>query len=414
MKKILSVISLLFLILSQSVSSAFSDDTPFRYFQDFSGSSVPKDSVFTVTEYTLIEDGTIKQKIKNSRGGYNLTLPYPMTEVYFGARAQFLFDISLELEFVSSSGSSEKIRMIPSEGKIYDTEDNEIGTIEPASPNKWRTLGVFIKGGTAFFYIDNELISPMKYSLDDLSVFRFVWVNETNADFRPKSDDVLISEDKNDFPTLPEVYTKAPELISSLPSDGAENVPVTSSSVVMDFKNPVNAASIDGNISVLCGEAEAEGVIYSLSEDSKRLTVKIADELEAETVYKIALKDIESEYGVKIKNPIVITFKTDDGIFEINNITFDKSDGIISVKADAVNNKKADIKASIILCLCKGTEESYYVDSLKEVSANVASKASETLKLDWDKDLAEGEFLKAFFWQSGEDMQPLHESVVIN
>ncbi len=411
-KKII-ILMLAFMIFTAGIT-VYADGNVMRYFQDFSGTSVPSDSVFKSTSYGNLEGGTLKQKIQSGYGGFELTATEFTGNLYFSAEYTFVWDIELKIYVDDSSGDRQTmVYFATKDGKIYDGDSNVIGEIETQVVNKLRKIGIYFMDNIAFLYVDDVMISEVPLRLSDIAMLKSDWINDGASDYRPKTDNILLSEDSTDFPSLPDEYITPPELESTSPINEAEKVVIYNNIITLKFKDMINTDDIDkSNFTLKCNDELIEDYEMIPLDDGKTIEISVGSKLEPFSRYTLKIEEIESLYGVVMKEPVEIHFNTADGERICGDIVFTKTDIGVKAEASVLNDKAQNAQASIIICMCSGTEQNYFVTEWYEASKEIAPDTSEIIDVEITGPIQEGCFLKAFLWESSDALQPLRLSKV--
>ena len=173
------------------------------YTQDFQCAEMPSDGVISLVDYSYLDGGVLRSKVKSSDNvgvllNKNAVIP---DDMYLSVKATFKHSVSFKLTSVSGGTESAFVTFSGDDGKIYDADSKVIGTFDNSKPEVARKIEFYSLGGKGALVVDGKLISS-EISSDAKSAdsVGLKWSNTTTADLRPSIDDIALTEKNSEIP----------------------------------------------------------------------------------------------------------------------------------------------------------------------------------------------------------------------
>lgn len=172
------------------------------YSQDFQCAEMPNDGVMTLVDYSYLENGVLKSKVKASDNvGVNLSKNGIIPEsMYLCVTAGFTHDISFKITAVSNEIQSTLVLFNGEDGKIYDSASKVIGTFDNTLPAAERKIELYSIGGKNALVVGGKLISTeIEANAETAQSIGLKWSNNSERDLRPYIDNIVLTEKEEEF-----------------------------------------------------------------------------------------------------------------------------------------------------------------------------------------------------------------------
>ena len=204
----------------------------------------------------------------------------------------------------------------------------------------------------------------------------------------------------------------------SMPQDGEKDVYSDNPTIYIDFNKRIDESTLTNSGFTLTGGEKAVDISdIRLINGDKTVALKLNGQLDPNTEYILTVSGIISEYGVAMTGDNTISF-TVESYVKISDIEFfDESgapltildSGIVKISASAENFTFEAAKATLLIALCKGDEDCFYVEELiTSQSGDIAQGDTEILEGKINVRDTENHFIKALVWDSIDGMNSLH------